>query len=92
MEMVGGSSYGEDFKFLVFRDAEDIGVKLFAAGFRDEIGAVFRAKDAMHEICGIGMRHWCRPSRDSPSKATPTQRLRAGLTDSAPSGHALAMA
>lgn len=55
MQMIGSAASGQQRNVFLARDSADVLPEPLRIG--DEIGAVFGAEDAMHEVAGVGMRH-----------------------------------
>src|SRR5450631_2102216 len=85
MNMIGHSADGREFDSDILADSCDVGPELFAFFYRDGWRALLRAEYAMNEIDRVCVGHGGAPTGLG-RPANPTQRLRAGLTNCAPSG------
>ena len=86
MNVVFGAPQGQNFDFQVLGSSEDVGIEGFLHICEDQVCTIFRAENTMDEIGNVGVRQGCRPSGTPGDTRTITQRLRAGLTNFAPSG------
>lgn len=64
MKVVRGSSRRKQGNVLGFGDSRDVTTK--CVRMLDEVGAVFGAKDAMHQVGSVGMRHAEMVMKDGP--------------------------